>query len=292
MTTRWTGVTAVALVCTALLATGCDDASSDVATRLTVTATDPGGGPADDGSLETTRRNVESRLQAAGYDDVEVRNVGSGKLTVTVAGQQDATTLGGYLAPGDLAFRLVRDLAAASGATPAATGAVPTGPAAEQFATAACDQLNARASVNPAQPTVACDPAGSYRYLLDAAAVRGTDVKDAEATTDPQTGMWVVNIGFNAAGQTRWTNLTKTAYNNTDNRCSPSSVDESGHCAVAIVVDAKVLSAPTIQAVITGDAVVAGGVIDAPTARRLAAALKSGALPLSLRVTSSETVRR
>jgi preprotein translocase subunit SecD len=60
---------------------------------------------------------------------------------------------------------------------------------------------------------------------------------------------------------------------------------------VAIVLDQRVLSAPTIQAVITGDAIITGGTIDATGARVLAAQLKYGALPVRLRVEAVKTIR-
>jgi hypothetical protein len=60
---------------------------------------------------------------------------------------------------------------------------------------------------------------------------------------------------------------------------------DAGNCLVAIVLDNQVLSAPQIISVITGAAQIAGA-FTADGARRLAAKLQHGALPLALEIQS------
>jgi len=141
--------------------------------------------------------------------------------------------------------------------------------------TITCKQLNGR---NPQymtadqflnQQVVACDSLDQHtKYLLDAAKVQGTDVSSASANYDPtnyaSTGGWIVNLSFTGSGQTKWSNLTKAQINN----------------QVAIVLDNQVVSAPTIQSVINGPAVISGTGITADVAHTLATQLKYGALPL------------
>jgi preprotein translocase subunit SecD len=150
-------------------------------------------------------------------------------------------------------------------------------PASMQFfvPTVTCSQLDAR---NPqymtdnkflGQQVVACDATTpDTKYLLDVAKVQGTDVHSASANYDPvnyaSTGGWTVNLNFTGSGQAKWSNLTK---------------DEVGN-QVAIVLDNQVVSAPTIQQVINGPAVISGTGITADTAHTLATQLKYGALPL------------
>jgi preprotein translocase subunit SecD len=151
--------------------------------------------------------------------------------------------------------------------------------------TITCQQLNGR---NPQymtdnsflnQQVVACDQtAPNTKYLLDSAKVQGTDVASASANYDPQnyaaTGGWIVNLNFKGGGQQKWANLTKAEINQ----------------QVAIVLDNQVVSAPVIQQVITGSAVINGNGITADTAHTLATQLKYGALPLGFEQQTAQNV--
>jgi preprotein translocase subunit SecD len=156
-----------------------------------------------------------------------------------------------------------------------------------------CKQLNNRpaASIDDVKQTaVACDEDGGYKYLLDVAKVEGTDVSNASANIGQQTGAWQVDLQFKSSGQDKWTNLTKEAYNNTDSKCATTAVDENGRCAVAVVLDNEVVSAPYIQSVISGDATINGGNINKDSAKLLANQLRYGALPLSFEKSNAETI--
>ncbi|GAA1836070.1 protein translocase subunit SecD [Luedemannella flava] len=156
-----------------------------------------------------------------------------------------------------------------------------------------CAQLNGRkpGSIDAAKETVvSCDESGAYKYLLDQAKVLGTDVSDASANIEQKTGQWVVDLKFKSSGQDKWTALTKEAYNNADSKCAQGAVDENGRCAVAVVLDNKTVSAPSIQNVITGDATISGGSIDQKGAKQLANQLRYGALPLTFEQSEANTV--
>jgi preprotein translocase subunit SecD len=160
-------------------------------------------------------------------------------------------------------------------------------PASMQFfvPTITCQQLNSR---NPqyltddrflGQQVVACDQTQpDVKYLLDAAKVQGTDVGSAAANYDPvnyaSTGGWTVNLSFKGSGQQKWANLTKA---------------EVGQ-QVAIVLDNEVVSAPQINQVITGSAVISGSGITQTTAHTLATQLKYGALPIGFVQQTAQTV--
>jgi len=156
---------------------------------------------------------------------------------------------------------------------------VATLPPAMQYAvpTITCDQLNARpagAVDDPAVRVVACERTGTQaKYLLDPARVTAADVAGANVELQAASG-WTVTVTFTAAGQPRWTALTESAVAG-----SPSN-------QVAIVVDNEVITAPTVQAVLTGDATISGAAIDQDAARQLAAQLRSGPLPVTFTVTA------
>ncbi|GAA3304777.1 hypothetical protein Dvina_14680 [Dactylosporangium vinaceum] len=112
------------------------------------------------------------------------------------------------------------------------------------------------------------------KYQLDVAGATGADLQGAQAGTSPANGAWTITLRFTAAGQERWTGLTREALQQ----------------QVAILVDNTVISAPMIQSVIPGDAEIAGG-FTADSAKALAARLGHGALPTRIAVTATDTVR-
>jgi preprotein translocase subunit SecD len=142
-----------------------------------------------------------------------------------------------------------------------------------------CDKLDNRpvGSIRDDKvQAVACE--GGTKYMLDVAKVIGTDVSNADSGLNSQNGKWTVNLSFHAAGQNRWTDLTREAWNNgTDMK------------QVAVVLDNVVVSAPTIQSVIPGDAEISGSFTKS-TAELLASQLKYGALPLSFTSQDAQTI--
>jgi preprotein translocase subunit SecD len=80
-----------------------------------------------------------------------------------------------------------------------------------------CAQLNDRPAGSVQDPddlVVACDEAGTIKYLLDVAKVLGTDVSDAAGVIQAGTNRWEVTLQFTGDGQPRWTDLTREATQN------------------------------------------------------------------------------
>jgi preprotein translocase subunit SecD len=90
-----------------------------------------------------------------------------------------------------------------------------------------------------------------------------------------------VSLKFTGGGQNKWTKLTSDLIGN-------GSVPEEKR-RVAIVLDNKVVSAPTIQGVIAGDAQIYGGFSRADV-DTLSRQLKYGSLPLGFNVESVDTI--
>ncbi|WP_222853500.1 protein translocase subunit SecD [Fodinicola acaciae] len=116
------------------------------------------------------------------------------------------------------------------------------------------------------------------KYLLAKAAVVGTDVSSADFdySTGGSTGQtpgWRVVINFKTSGQNKWTQLTKDALQK----------------QVAIVLDTDVVSAPTIQSVIPGQAEITGS-FTRDEAQGLASKLKYGALPVTFQVETINSI--
>jgi preprotein translocase subunit SecD len=151
--------------------------------------------------------------------------------------------------------------------------------------TVTCAMLNGRvpgALDRATDAAVACDQKPSTKYMLDGAKVVGADLAGAEAKIDPQQGTWIVNLRFTSGGQPKWTALTQEVVADGQRTGQPAEV--------AIALDNQVLTAPVIQEVINGDAVISSN-MDKQSATLLAANLTHGALPLRLVVASIETVR-
>jgi preprotein translocase subunit SecD len=159
--------------------------------------------------------------------------------------------------------------------------------------TVECSQLNARdpgSISDPKQTVIACDAGedAHTKYALDAASVVGTDVAGATAGFDTNNGGWNVSLTFKGPGGSKWTALTQKAM--TDGQQQSQSSGSSGGAQVAIVLDNEVVSAPQIQSVIVGPAIINGSGINETTAKDLATQLKYGALPLSFKVQSVDSV--
>jgi len=137
----------------------------------------------------------------------------------------------------------------------------------QAFAALDCSKKENRrggADDNPDAQIIACSEDGSEKYQLDVAKVRGNDVKGASAQRDQQLGEWQVIVKFTGSGQNKFTKLTEQTVNK----------------RVAIVLDAVVISAPTIQQRIDSDAQITGS-FNRDSSASLANTLKYGALPLS-----------
>lgn len=100
----------------------------------------------------------------------------------------------------------------------------------------------------------------------------GAGLASAVATVD-QTGSWSINFELQADSSTLFSDYTG------------ANIGQ----AMAIVLDGVVLSAPTIQAQLSTGGVITGQFTE-EEAKQLALQLRSGALPIPLRVESAETV--
>ena len=103
------------------------------------------------------------------------------------------------------------------------------------------------------EPVVILDPSSMDRYELGPVVVDGTDVAEAAAVEQPGTG-WVVIVNLTAEGTDELASATRSAVGD----------------RMAMVVDGRVVSVPTVNEPIgSGNVVVAGGLSEAE-ARALA----------------------
>lgn len=153
------------------------------------------------------------------------------------------------------------------------------------FDCAALDDTNA--NVAPAgEPLITCEADGSFKYILGPVEVTGERISDASAGLVPNsqgvsTGVWGVFITFNGEGTEEFADVTTrlVGFPQTDSRNR-----------FAIVLDGRVISAPTTNVAITDGKPVISGNFTQESAKVLADQLKFGALPIGFEVLSSEVI--
>ncbi|MFF1879233.1 protein translocase subunit SecD [Leifsonia sp. NPDC058230] len=255
---------------------------------------------------------IRQRIDAAGVSESEISTEGSQNIVVSIPGTPDKQTLDRIKASAKLDFRPVlvaggptNEVVGADGkSTPAPTpdpglqstpSTSPTNgsdlayvtPALQaQFDAFSC-KSDAAGSTNVApanKPLITCDDAGTVKYILGPVEVKGQDISDAnsglvQSSSGVSTGQWGVNIIFNAEGTKAFADVT-TRLNGL----------QGAQNQFAIVLDGKVISAPTTNAVITDGRPQITGNFTQDTAKTLADQLKFGALPFSFQVQSQDTI--
>ncbi|MFC7531297.1 protein translocase subunit SecD [Actinoplanes sp. GCM10030250] len=161
--------------------------------------------------------------------------------------------------------------------------------------TISCEQLNSRpnGSIDDANSQVVSCYEGTAKVMMDKAEVIGDDIASASPQIDQTTSQSVVSLDFKSEGQKKWTELTRKAYNATS--ADPCFVAVSSlygsaeHCAVAVVLDKEILSAPQIQGVLSGQSQITGDFTPV-TAKKLADQLNFGAIPVNFEAGPMQTV--
>lgn len=257
---------------------------------------------------------IRQRIDAAGVSEAEINTQGNNNIVVSIPGTPDDATLARIKASAKLDFRAVLVAGAPTTtavgvdgtATPVPVGTVdPTlsslpavspsngsdlnwiTPALQaQYEQFDCASENAQvANAAPEDlPLITCDFTNTVKYILGPVEVSGSDISNATAgmqttSTGATTGQWVVNLSFNGAG-------TK-AFGDVTTRLSALTGSQN---QFAIVLDGKVVTAPSTNSAITnGSAEISGGFTQ-ESSKTLADQLKYGALPIGFQVQSSDTI--
>ncbi len=266
---------------------------------------------------------IRQRIDASGVSEAEIATQGASNIVVSIPGTPDEETLRRIESSAKLEFRPVifTDVAATSaveptetpaaedGSTPTPTPtlattstAVPTdasdpnwvSPALfDEFTNFDCSTLDqAETNVAPEdEPLITCEPDTDgtylYKYILGPVEVSGETISDATSglianSQGVSTGTWGVFITFNDQGTKEFAEVTQ--------RLSGFDSATDSRNRFAIVLDGKVISAPTTQAIITDGKPQISGSFTQETAKTLADQLKFGALPISFTVQSNETI--
>jgi preprotein translocase subunit SecD len=260
---------------------------------------------------------IRDRIDASGVSEAEITTQGDQNVVVSIPGTPDKATLDRIQSSAKLEFRPVLSTEAAattavgddgSTETPApsdeASPSLESTPSvsptdasdtnwitpalADQYTNFDCADLDADgANVAPAdQPLVTCDSTGTYKYILGPTEVAGSTISDASSglvlnSQGVSTGAWGVNIVFDSKGTDEFAAVTTRLYG--------YGVGDARN-QFAIVLDGRVISAPSTNAAITDGKPQISGSFTQEDAKTLADQLKFGALPIGFEVQSSEVI--
>ena len=223
-------------------------------TRFVLTPTKEGIDLAVSQAMETATEVVRKRIDALGTREPDIRRLGGNRIDVQVPGLKDPAALKSLLGQtAKLEFKLVDTTASP---TDIAQGIAPPGSEIVPYA----DPREGRGAA-----AIAVKRLGG---------IKGDQLTDARQSYEQQTNQPVVSITFDQQGGAKFAKLT------TENVNRP----------FAIILDGKVLSAPNINEPILGGSAQISGSFTVETANQLAIALRSGALPVDLKVIEERTV--
>lgn len=233
--------------------------------------------------METARRIVENRVNALGVAEPVVQlQPGVNRIIVELPGISDPETAIATIRETGLLefvdFSGISDVQSWRGRRVLTTAQVEQQAAREASAEASPSPtpVDAAATVEPTEEPVAAAETAAVNPLTGqpfTTVMTGSGLQTAVAQYDEKQAEWLVNFALNENGAALFGPFT------------------SSHIGrpLAIVLDGIVLSAPTIRAALTDGGSITGGFTQ-DDANTLAVQLRYGALPVPLRVESTESV--
>ncbi|MCQ1995355.1 protein translocase subunit SecD [Arthrobacter sp. zg-Y1171] len=250
---------------------------------------------------------IRQRVDGSGVSEAEISTQSNRNVVVSLPGVPDSETRELIQASANMEFRPVLTGGGGQGAAvtdPTPAEQLPT-PSAEptdasdtnwispelqtQFETTDC--LNpdtiANAEQAPAdEPMVACEPGTAGKYILGPVEVPGVDISTAsfgmaQGNNGVSTNQWAVNIEFNREGTDKFRDVTERLF------AFPQGDPRN---QFAIVLDGQIISAPTVNAVITDGKPQITGNFTQESSEALSEQLKYGALPISFEIQSEQQV--
>ncbi|MGN6499594.1 MAG: protein translocase subunit SecD [Tsuneonella sp.] len=222
-------------------------------TRFVLTPTKEGLDKALDQAMDSAKDVIDRRINAIGTLEPTIIRQGDDRIVVQAPGQQDPEALKALIGQtAKLEFKLV-DLTALP--SDLQRGVAPAGSQIYPYA--------------PGSPQ-----AGQPIAVRRLGGIKGDNLVNAQQSFNPQTNEPVVTIQFDQQGAAKFARLT------TQNVNKP----------FAIILDNKVLSAPNINEPIRGGTAQISGGFTVESANQLAISLRSGALPVDLKVIEERTV--
>ncbi|MER1996241.1 MAG: protein translocase subunit SecD [Arthrobacter sp.] len=251
---------------------------------------------------------IRQRVDGSGVSEAEITTQSGRNVVVSLPGTPSAETRALIQASAAMEFRSV--IMGGPGQAPAAETPTPDEalpqPTAEpengsdmnwvtpelykEFEATNClDPATLEASVEPApadEPMVACEPGTAGKYILGPVEVPGSMLEDAsfgmaQGGQGQSLNEWAVNLDFNGEGTEKFRAVSERLLGFGDG--SPQN-------QFAIVLDGQVISAPSMNVLITDGNAQITGQFTQETAKALSEQLKYGALPISFDIQSEQQV--
>ncbi|MFZ3415025.1 protein translocase subunit SecD [Arthrobacter sp. 3Tela_A] len=251
---------------------------------------------------------IRQRVDGSGVSEAEITTQSGRNVVVSLPGTPTAETRALIQASAAMEFRSV--IMGGPGQAPAAETPTPDEalpqPSAEpengsdmnwvtpelykEFESTNClDPAALEASVEPApadEPMVACEPGTAGKYILGPVEVPGSMLEDAsfgmaQGGQGQSLNEWAVNLDFNKEGTEKFRAVSERLLGFGDG--SPQN-------QFAIVLDGQVISAPSMNVLITDGNAQITGQFTQETAKALSEQLKYGALPISFDIQSEQQV--
>ncbi|MFS0867428.1 protein translocase subunit SecD [Microbacterium sp. 179-B 1A2 NHS] len=274
-------------------------------TQIILEAQSEAGTPPTEDQMEQAVSIIRQRVDASGVGESDITTQAGNQIVVQLPGQADEETRERIEKSAQMQLRAVLFTGAPATSfvgedgnetpypTPDPTlNAVPTpeptggsDPAwvtealYAQFLSYDCAGANDPADQPADQPLITCEADGSAKYILGPVELDGSAIDDATNGINSQNGQWAVNIVFDGDGTDVFGQISQRLYGL-----------ESPQNQFAFVLDGVVISAPSMNAVITDGKPQITGNFDQETSKVLADQLKYGALPLSFEVQSSNSI--
>jgi preprotein translocase subunit SecD len=258
---------------------------------------------------------IRERIDAAGVSEPDISTQGQGgseNIVVQIPGALDKATESRITKAAKLTFRAVLETTAATAptaspsATPGATSTPTPSPSLRSTPTSKPTNGSDLAYVTPAleakydnfnckstsaidanlapdnEPLITCDSTGTEKFILGPVELAGTAITDAEpalvqTSTGASTGEWGVDITFNSAGGAKFESIGNRLIALTSPRNQ-----------FAVVLDGEVITNPQVEGVSASPQIT--GNFTQNSATLLAQQLKFGALPVSFKVLTRNTV--
>ncbi|MBW9095187.1 protein translocase subunit SecD [Microbacterium jejuense] len=249
---------------------------------------------------------IRQRVDASGVGEADVTTQAGNQIVVQIPGQADEETRNRIEASAQLQLRAVLYTGAPANtfvgddgnetpyptpdpslqATPTAsptngsdTAWITPALQAEYLAYDCSDPANDPANAPKDEPLITCDADGTVKYILGPVELDGSSIDDATFGLQTTNNQWAVNLQFDAEGTQTFGEISQRLYGAT----APLN-------QFAFVLDGYVLSAPSMNGVITDGKPSITGSFTQESAKVLADQLKYGALPLSFTVVSSDSI--
>ena len=221
-------------------------------TRIVLTPTDTGLSQSVDSAMQVATEVVRKRIDEMGTREPNIVRQGSDRILVQVPGLQDPSALKALIGrTAKLEFKLV-DLTADP-----------------------LEVAKGRAPVGSEVLPYADSPSGTgFIAVKRRAVLTGDELINAQPGYGQQNNEPIVSITFNSEGGRKFARVTQ------------ENVDKP----FAMILDGKVLSAPNINEPILGGQAQISGRFTTESANDLAIALRSGKLPVALKVVEERTV--